>query len=195
MKSENNLKNEEFVENFRSPFVRFSSFNLEYPTDIHDALILSMDEPTIKDFAYHTIHPSSVFTIRVNLVENSIHEFSDWFLDYISEFSQRIEETGRVCDLDIQPHGTLDDVIVLHKIPPRDGLEDELLHWLDGTQEIEEEMVFSNPVVVVDRMCGEAILNGADIFARGVMTCSRGIREGDNVCVLVAINFTSVHGF
>eukprot|EP00937_MAST-01D_sp_MAST-1D-sp2_P006280 g6280.t1 len=48
--------------------------------------------------------------------------------------------------------------------------------------------------VVVDRLCGEAILRGADVFARGVMAASPGIEAGAAVCVTVDLDAVSLRG-
>ena len=39
--------------------------------------------------------------------------------------------------------------------------------------------------VIVDRVCGEAVLRGADVFVRGVVGASAGIEVGQRVCVTV----------
>ena len=37
--------------------------------------------------------------------------------------------------------------------------------------------------VIVDRLCGEAVLRGADIFVRGVLTATFGVIDGDEVAI------------
>ena len=41
----------------------------------------------------------------------------------------------------------------------------------------------SHRVVIIDRLCGEAVLRGADIFVKGVLVTDMGIRKGEEVAV------------
>jgi len=38
-------------------------------------------------------------------------------------------------------------------------------------------------VVVFNRLCGEAVLRGADIFVRGIICADSGIRKGEDFAV------------
>lgn len=48
--------------------------------------------------------------------------------------------------------------------------------------------------VVVDRLCGEAVLRGSDIFARGIMSASAGINSGDEVNIFVDLDHRHTRG-
>ncbi|CAI5740420.1 unnamed protein product [Hyaloperonospora brassicae] len=48
--------------------------------------------------------------------------------------------------------------------------------------------------VVVDRLCGEAVLRGSDIFARGVMSASSSINAEDKVNVFVDLDHNHTRG-
>lgn len=48
--------------------------------------------------------------------------------------------------------------------------------------------------VIVDRLCGEAVLRGSDIYARGIMSASSGINAEDRVNVFVDLDHLSTRG-
>lgn len=41
--------------------------------------------------------------------------------------------------------------------------------------------------VVVDRLCGEAVLRGANVFVKGIVVADAGIRDGENLAVYVHV--------
>ena len=49
---------------------------------------------------------------------------------------------------------------------------------------IQKTCVITNKVVVVDRMCGEAVVRGSNVFAPGVLGCTAGVVCGDTVDVV-----------
>ena len=51
-----------------------------------------------------------------------------------------------------------------------------------------------HPLVVVDARCGESVLRGADVFAPGVVSVSKGILSGNTVSVIVDVCGTLRHG-
>jgi len=65
----------------------------------------------------------------------------------------------------VQRHPVLDDVLVVASLP----------HAAAAASSPEHR------VVIVDRLCGEAVLKGADIFARGVLVCSLDLAAGQPV--------------
>ncbi|KAL7557154.1 hypothetical protein ACA910_002434 [Epithemia clementina (nom. ined.)] len=46
--------------------------------------------------------------------------------------------------------------------------------------------------VVVDRLCGEAVLRGADIFVRGILVADAGIRSGEALAVYAHVGKESI---
>jgi methyltransferase NSUN6 len=88
-------------------------------------------------------------------------------------------------NLDIEPHPVLDDVLVVRRSPPSEELcrfEQVRSH---GSTRFEARRTAGLPAheVVVDRFCGEAVLKGADIFARGVRGASLALKEGQPVAI------------
>uniref|UniRef100_M4BK44 SAM-dependent MTase RsmB/NOP-type domain-containing protein n=1 Tax=Hyaloperonospora arabidopsidis (strain Emoy2) TaxID=559515 RepID=M4BK44_HYAAE len=59
-----------------------------------------------------------------------------------------------------------------------------------GTVEFDPEL----KSIVVDRLCGEAVLRGSDIFARGVMSASSGLNAEDQVNVFVDLDHHHTRG-
>lgn len=97
----------------------------------------------------------------------------------LSEFNERlVQETGRK---PVEPfaHPVLSDVLVIPSAPrvkPRVEFRDDL------------------KCIVVDRLCGEAVLRGSDIYARGIMSASSGINAEDRVNVFVDLDHLSTRG-
>lgn len=48
--------------------------------------------------------------------------------------------------------------------------------------------------IIVDRLCGEAVLRGSDIYARGIMSASSGINADDRVNVYVDLDHLTTRG-
>lgn len=88
-------------------------------------------------------------------------------------------ETGRE-PVQASLHPLLDDVIV---IPSAPRVENPAVTY---RRELKS--------VIVDRLCGEAVLRGSDIFARGVMSASSGLNAGDRVNVFVDLDHAQTRG-
>jgi 16S rRNA C967 or C1407 C5-methylase (RsmB/RsmF family) len=78
------------------------------------------------------------------------------------------------------PHACLDDVIVIPSAPK--------------VQTTPVQVDSNLKSIVVDRLCGEAVLRGSDIYARGIMSASSGINVGDRVNVYVDLDHLSTRG-
>ncbi len=48
--------------------------------------------------------------------------------------------------------------------------------------------------VIVDRLCGEAVLRGSDIFGCGIMALSRGVECGSYLAVMVDLDANTTRG-
>ena len=85
----------------------------------------------------------------------------------LSHFHQRLGAQGRALP-HCAWHRSLPDVLVVPSAP---------------ALPVSSLMSRATRVVVVDRLCAEAVLSGADIFAVGVVGCSSKLSPGDSVVV------------
>lgn len=108
----------------------------------------------------------------------------------------------------VDVHPILDDVVTIHIVPVEDqypckSLADARIPPIidnDSNERIREGKELedgrstqsshpahgwpvSHKVVVCDRLCGEAVLRGSDIFVRGILCADPGIKTGDTVAV------------
>lgn len=98
----------------------------------------------------------------------------------LREFNAKLEEeTGREPVVPFQ-HPLLPDVLV---IPSAPRFENPRVTYRPDLKSI-----------IVDRLCGEAVLRGSDIFARGVMSASSGLNAGDRVNVFVDLDHAQTRG-
>ena len=145
-------------------------------------------------------------TCRVNLLKTTR---DDLIKDLKGHFSSSADEGGdETIDWDIVPHEVFDDVVVIrHKLtlhnndrkaqqlfancskPPTTPSKSMSVHpSLVGQDEAiakreAKGWPISHRVVIIDRLCGEAVLRGADIFVKGVLVTDMGIRKGEEVAV------------
>ena len=86
----------------------------------------------------------------------------------------------------LEPHAVLEDVLVLRRSKPNAALLRPCLELREtGAQRFAERRSAGLPAheIVVDRICGEAVLKGANIFAAGIRGASMGVKAGDEVLV------------
>ncbi|XP_031560428.1 tRNA (cytosine(72)-C(5))-methyltransferase NSUN6-like isoform X2 [Actinia tenebrosa] len=82
---------------------------------------------------------------------------------------------GQDCPV-VRPHHSLPDVLVIPGTGPHD-------------------MTPSRKEIIVDTICGTAVLRGADVFAPGVMGAHPGIQKGDEVSVYADLDNGCRKGF
>ena len=148
-------------------------------------------------------------TCRVNLLKTTR---DDLIRDLKGHFSSSADEDGdETIDWDIVPHEVFDDVVVIrHKPtlhhnnnqqaqqppslancskPPTTPSKSMSVHpSLVGQDEAitkreAKGWPISHRLVIIDRLCGEAVLRGADIFVKGILVTDMGIRKGEEVAV------------
>ena len=146
-------------------------------------------------------------TCRVNLLKTTR---DDLIRDLKEHFnSSADEDKDESIDWDIVPHDVFDDVVVirhkptLHKNdqqaqhlsfaycskPPTTSSKSMSVHpsFIGQDEAIAKREAkgwpISHRVVIIDRLCGEAVLRGADIFVKGVLVTDMGIRKGEEVAV------------
>lgn len=112
----------------------------------------------------------------------------------LADFNARLVATGRA-PVAFHAHPKLPDVVVVPSAPPRaevlagppDGMMQVRLLWRGGGPLIEAHPTlracWMRQQVVVYRKCGEAVLRGSDVFARGVRGIHAGVVQGCKACV------------
>lgn len=116
--------------------------------------------------------------VRVNTLRLQPDEAVRSLEESLAEFNRHlVDETGRP---PVTPtlHKLLPDVAVIPSAPPL------------GTVVYRDDL----KSIIVDRLCGEAVLRGSDIFARGVMSASSGLNAGDRVNVFVDLDHAQTRG-
>jgi 16S rRNA C967 or C1407 C5-methylase (RsmB/RsmF family) len=126
------------------------------------------------------VRPCEYTTFRVNTVLTSRDAVLKQLKLKLEDFNRRLKETGRP-SVEPVPHPLLSDVIVLPSAQP----------CSEGGK-LEHSSNF--PEVVLDRICGEAVLRGSDAFAKGVMAASTDFKVGDKVCVTVDLDHKTTRG-
>eukprot|EP00935_MAST-01C_sp_MAST-1C-sp1_P000254 g254.t1 len=128
------------------------------------------------------VRPCEYTTIRVNTVLTTREKVLEELASKLEDFNLRLEATGRPRTVPSR-HPVLSDVITLPSAAPcQSRPEGELKHSN------------SLPEVVLDRLCGEAVLRGSDAFAKGIMAASTDVKAGDRVYVTVDLEHRTTRG-
>ena len=111
--------------------------------------------------------------LRVNTLTTTAKEALGHVNVALTEFNSRLLRTGRPA-VSAKLHGLLQDIIVVPSALPAPG--------------------FPNPSTlpgyhaIVDRRCAEAVLRGSDIYAKGILSLSKGCKtEGSTVTILALL--------
>ena len=96
---------------------------------------------------------------------------------------------GRACGR-VRFHETVADVMTLAHAEPSSETLSRLSNpcVLDPADETEARSV------IVDRLCGEAVLRGADVFVKGIHSAQHGIKAGDRVRIFVDLRHGTKRG-
>lgn len=129
---------------------------------------------------------------RVNLIEASVEEVVDGLRDHIS-----ISEVQGL-SYDIQRHETIEDLVIIRANPKQSNTADGMLQLQrsrvppnpDGKNifpnwpaRADKGWPMSHRAVIVDRLCGEAVMRGANVFVRGILCADAGIATGEEIAV------------
>ncbi|KAG7153634.1 tRNA (cytosine(72)-C(5))-methyltransferase NSUN6-like [Homarus americanus] len=115
--------------------------------------------------------PPRFTTVRVNLLKTNVSEAVA-----LVEEQLRLQHVGKSTPLPL--------VYQHHKLP------DLLVVESHGIQKVKP----ATKEVVVGRMCGSAVLRGAEVFAPGVLGATPDLQVGDAVAVFADLNDTCLRG-
>ena len=105
---------------------------------------------------------------------------------FYSELSRgpRLAASGRELP-ELRSHPSLEDVFLISSVPPTPAFRRfaatavaEAMAEAGAQDKAQARQGLGPKIVIVDRLCGEAVLKSADIFVRGVLTASQGIERG-----------------
>ena len=117
--------------------------------------------------AYTSVRVNTLVTTQTQLVES--------LNAALAEFNARLGKQGRTAIAAV-PHDSLDDVVMVPSAPRV------------ASTDVPQKKI------IVDRLCGEAVLRGSDIFARGVMCASTAMNAGDEVAIYVDLDHSATRG-
>jgi len=128
---------------------------------------------------------------RVNLIQSSVEEIVDELKKHMSTI---IDSQNH--DYTVQRHTTLRDLVIIRSntvmddamvsyyhcsIPPNPNNTNNLFpNW---PNRISKGWPMSHRAVIVDRFCGEAVLRGANVFVRGILSADAGIRADEEIAL------------
>ena len=147
-----------------------ASLSLEVPKDVRDLLLHYYSVASLEQILHALTLPPNETTIRVDDLLRS-----DMRLD-VDSLLVTIQKAAGSKDLVTQLPDLPEAIVICHSV------------GVCGSQPADVQVgedVAGSKVVVVDRMCGEAVLRGSDVFAPGVLGCSSGLVSGVDVEVLV----------
>jgi len=153
--------------------------------------------------------PPKTTTCRVNQIVSGVDAVLSELNDFLalqnpdSIEGQCTSETSRLL-FHAKKHDILQDVIEINTAPcytdatplskycsaPKEICHGDQLRS-DLTLREKQKFPLHYKVIVCDRLCGEAVLRGSDIFLKGVLVADKGIIPGDYVCVYAHLDKSS----
>ena len=150
---------------------------------VRAALAACYSPEELTQLEHSLAQPASALHVRCNLLKCTRERLL-----------AQLAEVDHLAGYAIEPHETLWDVIIVHRRQRAPALAAHLAleaSGVKGTERFAERRRLSMAPheLFVDRICGEAVLKGADIFVRGVRGASQGLKAGDTVSV-----YADLHG-
>ena len=160
--------------------------------------------------------PPQVTTCRVNELLANVDDVLSELNLFLSELTQNDNlaqyqgnhNSGIICrnvKFQAQRHNILHDVIEIrltpefskitslaqYNAPPKDICRSKEVNFSRIPSRLNSLFPHDFKVVICDRLCGEAVLRGSNIFVRGVLAADR-IVPGDFVCVYAHIDQSTI---
>ncbi|RLN46996.1 hypothetical protein BBJ29_009719 [Phytophthora kernoviae] len=156
------------------------AFSVSFPDQVEQELSSAYGESHWTCIKRALARPPSYTAVRVNTLQLTRDEALQALQPHIDGFNAQLA----ALDASRQPieafaHGSLPDVLMI----PSAACGEAAVEYNSELKSI-----------VVDRLCGEAVLRGSDIFARGVMSASSGLNAEDEVNVFVDLDHNHTRG-
>ncbi|KAF1326972.1 Methyltransferase nsun6, partial [Globisporangium splendens] len=159
--------------------VHLDDFAVSFPAQVEDEFAAAYGAAHWEKIKHALATPTGYTAVRVNTMRWTREEALVGLRAALAEFNERlVQETQRSA---VEPcvHPLLSDVIV---IPSAPRMQPQVEYNTDMKS------------IIVDRLCGEAVLRGSDIYARGIMSASSGINAEDRVNVFVDLDHSNTRG-
>ncbi len=136
-------------------------------------------------------------TCRVNLIKSTVSEIKSEIQAYLETCNKNNQDDDSIIKFHVEQNSYFSDVLdIIPSLPskPKNPIhstkEDLFPHWKNR-----KELGWKTdcPIIICDRLCGEAVLRGSNIFVRGVMVADANIRKGRKVGVSVHHSSSSQH--
>ncbi|CAH0478522.1 unnamed protein product [Peronospora belbahrii] len=157
-----------------------AAFSVCFPDQVEKKLSTAYGEPHWTNIKRALARPPGFTAIRVNTLQSTREEALDALQVHLDTFhTERVQADSSRKPIKAFVHAFLPDVIMIPSCP-------------SGNVPVEYDSGLKS--IVVDRHCGEAVLRGSDIFARGIMSASSGIKAQDVVNVFVDLDHNHTRG-
>nr|CCA21523.1 conserved hypothetical protein [Albugo laibachii Nc14] len=149
--------------------IDFNDFQVTFPEDVEDALQAAYGSSKWDSIKKALAYPPQETTIRIHTTQCSpqdAHQKLSMALNAINP------------QLTAQKHALIHEIIQIPSMHPNTSLKYD----------------YEKASLIVDRLCGEAVLRGSDIFARGVMCLTAGCSANVSVNILVDLDHKNLRG-
>ncbi|KAF0736565.1 hypothetical protein AaE_009003, partial [Aphanomyces astaci] len=157
--------------------VGLDEFFLAFPDDVEAFFTLAYGATHWGAIKSALARPPAYTSVRVNTLVTTQDKLVVALNAALVDFNARLQAQGRPTIAAV-PHLSLSDVVIVPSAP-------RVTAPVDAT---------TTKKIIVDRLCGEAVLRGSDIFARGVMCASSALNAGDRVLVYVDLDHSATRG-
>lgn len=153
---------------------------MQFPDNVEQELGNAYGQERWQSIKSALANPPMNTAVRVNTMRTTREDVIVGLREALAAFNAFLDSDGRGVNVEPIPHPLLPDVILIPSAPP----------LKNGSTRFREDC----KSIVVDRLCGEAVLRGSDIYARGIMSASSGINAGDDVNLFVDLDHVSTRG-
>ncbi|OQR81166.1 hypothetical protein ACHHYP_16709 [Achlya hypogyna] len=158
--------------------VTLDDFALKFPDDVEASFAEAYGAAHWTEIKKALARPPGYTSVRVNTLVTDQAALVAKLNIALTDFNTRLEAAGRA-PIAAKAHPTLPDVVLVPSAP---------------RVSLSVPDIMTRKKIIVDRLCGEAVLRGSDIFARGVMCASSALNPGDDVAILVDLDHKATRG-
>jgi len=183
----------------KAEVIDLRDFEVSQPPEVEALMAATFDGATVASVRRAMGLPPTHTTLRVNTIVTTRERVLEQLTEALAEFNARLATTGRAAVVPFA-HPSLPEVIVIPSAPPAVARSPPLRYGgaataFANTGDAADEMAMHGvKEVILDRLCGEAVLRGSDVFARGIVAATVGIEPGDEVALTVDLDHVSLRG-
>ncbi|RLN94030.1 hypothetical protein BBJ28_00025588 [Nothophytophthora sp. Chile5] len=160
--------------------ISLDAFAVSFPAEVEQELGAAYGEPHWTNIKRALATPPAFTAVRVNTLRLSRDDALLALQPHLDGFNARLAQLDAArTPIHAFVHAALPDVLMIPSAPPGNSIV-----CFDPKRKS----------VIVDRLCGEAVLRGSDVFARGVMSASSGLNAEDEVNVFVDLDHAHTRG-